>query len=243
MFPADGTASAKAAAVARADHIICVSENTRRDLIELLNVAPNKTTVVHHGFSLTGKPLELAKIRASKRPFLLYVGHRGEYKNFSGMLKALARSVNLKKDFDIVCFGGGPLTASELDLIRKSGLPDEQVSQVSGNDDVLATLYKHASVFVYPSLYEGFGIPLLEAMSFDVPVACSNTSSLPEVVGNAALTFDPALPEAIGAAIESIVSNSELRADLVNKGRDRLKQFSWERCTAETLNTYGKALQ
>jgi len=107
---------------------------------------------------------------------------------------------------------------------------------------ILASYYKAASVFVYPSLYEGFGIPPLEAMSFDCPVVCSNVSSIPEVVGNAGEMFDPYDPDSLRMAIENVVDNDELRQTLIIRGRHRIQFFSWERCAQETLDVYRRVL-
>jgi glycosyltransferase involved in cell wall biosynthesis len=103
---------------------------------------------------------------------------------------------------------------------------------------VLAGLYTAASLFVYPSYYEGFGIPPLEAMSFDCPVACSNTSSIPEVVGDAARYFDPTNIDSMRAVIEEVLGSAEIKATLVARGRERIKRFSWDRCAAETIRIY-----
>jgi glycosyltransferase involved in cell wall biosynthesis len=114
---------------------------------------------------------------------------------------------------------------------------------MSGTDDVLVGLYGSAGAFVYPSLYEGFGIPLLEAMSLGCPVVCSNTSSLPEVVGDAAELFDPYDESAMRDAIERVVSNPEYATSLIEKGRRRASLFSWEKCARETFNIYCKILE
>ena len=232
----------KALAVARADHIICISEQTRQDLIELLGVNPAKTSVVYLGFSLTSQPVTPQKIDSPLRPFLLYVGVRGGYKNFVGLLQAYAASAKLKSDFDLICFGGGAFTNKEISMFQELDLAVNAVRQVSGSDAVLAGYYQAASAFVYPSLYEGFGIPPLEAMSFNCPVACSNVSSIPEVVGNAGLMFNPNDTQSIKLAIEQVVGDSVLREVLVARGQERIKQFSWERCAQETLDVYRKTL-
>lgn len=237
----DHTSRKKAAAVARADHVICISAQTKQDLIEILGVDPLKISVVHLGFTLTSQDKSVKAIKPL-RPFLLYVGSRGGYKNFEGLLKAYAASASLKSDFDLVCFGGGALNNDEKALIQQLGVSNDRVSQVSGNDALLAGYYQAASAFVYPSLYEGFGIPPLEAMSFDCPVVCSNVSSIPEVVGNAGEMFDPCDIDSIRAAIERVVSDSQLREVLVTRGRERIKLFSWERCAQETLDVYRKVL-
>ncbi len=118
----------------------------------------------------------------------------------------------------------------------------KRVHHVSGDDAVLAGYYRMASAFVYPSLYEGFGIPPLEAMSFDCPVVCSGVSSIPEVVGNAGEMFDPYDPDSIRMAIERVVSDDALRQTLIARGKERLKLFSWKRCAQETLDIYRRVL-
>lgn len=238
--PSDPTLQAKRLAVARADHIICISEQTRQDLIRLLGVSPEKTTVVYLGFSLTQtKPIKLQEMR---RPFLLYVGQRGYYKNFHRLLSAYASCPRLHETYDLVAFGGGGFTEEEQELIINYGLNETQVRQKSGDDAMLNALYKQAAMFIYPSLYEGFGIPPLEAMSFDCPVVCSNTSSIPEVVGDAAIQFDPYQVESIAEAMVTVAANPALQAHLRQRGRIRLQNFSWDKCAQETLNVYKRVL-
>jgi len=238
----DNTIKEKALAIKRADHIICVSEQTRKDLIDLLGINPMKISVVYHGFDLTSQQPIMSSFENNKRSFLLYVGTRAGYKNFGGFLKAFSQSNFLKNNFDIVCFGGGRFSGKEISIIRHLGINPESVRQVSGDDNLLAGFYKAAKALVYPSLYEGFGIPPLEAMSFDCPVVCSNVSSIPEVVGDAGLMFDPYDIQSIKSALEKIVIDETLREDLINRGRARIKKFSWERCARETLDVYQKIL-
>lgn len=238
----DKTAKHKAAAAKRADHVICISESTRRDLIEIVGLAPEKTSIIYLGFDLMkGRPSGAAgEGRLVSEPYLLYVGNRRGYKNFLGLLKAYASSRPLRNGFKLVCFGGGPFTGEELGAIAAQGLAEGQVLQMGGGDDLLARLYEHAGAFVYPSLYEGFGIPPLEAMSHDCPVVCGNTSSIPEVVGSGGEYFDPADVDSMREAIERVVGSDEHRRALVEKGRERLGHFSWDRCAAETLDIYRK---
>ncbi|MHB1085894.1 MAG: glycosyltransferase family 4 protein [Thiobacillus sp.] len=233
----DPTSRFKAIAVERADHVICISEQTRRDLVELLDTDPAKISVVHLGFTLTRSAPAKDEHRI-ERPYLLYVGKRGGYKNFSSLLRAYAAKPELRHTHDLIAFGGDAFNAQEKDLMRNLGILDEKVRQVGGDDSVLAGLYRQASLFVYPSLYEGFGIPPLEAMSFDCPVVCSNTSSIPEVVGDAAELFDPNSTEALIASIERILNDKVLRQTLVMRGRERIKIFSWERCAQQTMDVY-----
>lgn len=232
----------KIQAVKRADHVICISEQTRRDLLEMIDIDPAKTSVVHLGFSLAAKAAGQTCNIAMSRPFLLYVGKRGGYKNFAGLLKSYATSSLLRSEFDLVCFGGGGLTSAERDLMQRLNLPAARVRQVSGNDAVLEAHYRLASAFVFPSLYEGFGLPPLEAMSFDCPAICSDVGSIPEVVGDAAARFDPHDENAMRSAIERVIVDDEFRRSLIMRGRERVRMFSWTRCAHETLDVYGKVL-
>ncbi|MGB3509984.1 MAG: glycosyltransferase family 1 protein [Microcoleaceae cyanobacterium] len=238
MFGIDKTSELKKQAIIRADKIICVSENTKKDLIEIFDINPDRVDVVYHGPSLqlpTNSQLNLQKFQ----PYILYVGERiSGHKNFRLFLQAYANSAQLKKNFNLVCFGGSSLSKEELELIHELGLSKEKIFQVSGNDITLANFYRGASIFVYPSLYEGFGIPLLEAMSLDCPIACSNTSSLPEVVGNAAEFFHPEQPESITNAIENVLFSSDKSTELVKLAREQIKKFSWEKAAQETKEVY-----
>jgi glycosyltransferase involved in cell wall biosynthesis len=244
-FPrSDKTARYKALAVERADHVICISKSTQRDAIEILGLPPSKTSVVYLGFDLMNIARECVEeqVLPMREPFLLYVGNRARYKNFLRLLEAYGTSPQLTTGYKLICFGGGAFHADELKTMQTLGLYSGQVRQLGGDDQLLAKLYKHASAFIFPSLYEGFGIPPLEAMSHDCPVICSNTSSILEVVGDAGEYFDPVNPESIRAAIERIVTSDSHRKLLISKGRARLKHFSWEHCADETLNIYLKMM-
>jgi glycosyltransferase involved in cell wall biosynthesis len=239
----------KARAVAEADHVICISEQTRRDLLATYDMPENRVSVTHLGYDslaslLTGESAQDFRVRVlgANIPYLLYVGSRDGYKNFGGLLRAYSMSPWLREHFRLLCFGGGGLSNAERALISEVGLT-EHVTQVGGSDAMLASSYRHAALFVYPSLYEGFGIPPLEAMSLDCPVACSNTSSIPEVVGDAAMTFDPDDAEAICAALESVLNSTSMRDSLIERGRLRCELFSWRRCAQETVGIYEEVIR
>lgn len=234
----------KRAAVMRADHVICISESTRRDLLELFDVPEQKVSVVYLGYDAlsVANPLSNKIAAVTVSPYLLYVGSRGGYKNFEGMLRAHASSQFLKDNFSIICFGGGVFTQNETQLIDELGLSTEKIKQIGGGDDTLAQLYKDAEAFVYPSLYEGFGIPPLEAMSLGCPVICSNTSSIPEVVGDAGEYFEPGNIESIRVAVENVMQSNIRRGELVKNGHNRCAKFSWSRCANETLANYRKLI-
>ena len=243
QFPAaDPTSARKRLSVDRADHVICISQNTADDLVRLFGIPRERISVTHLGFSAAfGEPV--ARAQTGARPYLLYVGHRGGYKNFKRILEAYAASRRLRQELDLVVFGGFEFDAQECALIASVGLRDDAVRRMTGDDRQLASAYASAHAFVYPSEYEGFGIPPLEAMASDCPVACSDTSSLPEVVGKAAVLFDPRDVGSIREALESVCFDANLRGDLIAEGRRRVRLFSWDRCADETIAIYRRLLR
>lgn len=240
--PNDPTVRRKRASVAAADHVLCISESTKADLINLLNVDPGKITVTYLGCSGIFADDMQIEVAPPERPYILYVGHRAGYKNFAKTLEAYASSPNLNREFDLVAFGGFPFSQEERAQFDALDLRAGAVRRIAGDDLELARAYAGARVLIYPSLYEGFGIPPLEAMSCRCPVAAANTSSIPEVVGEAAEVFDPASVEAIRAALERVCFDDERRARLIEAGSERIKHFSWDKCAAETLRTYSAVL-
>lgn len=236
-FPdaADVTA-AKRAAVDRADHVICISENTRRDLVRLFGVDPERTSVVHLGHSITGEIDAGIEDTGHAKHTLLYVGNRPGYKNFKLLLQAYASSRTLR-DFELIAFGGHPPLPDEQDEIDRLGVTD-RVRFESGSDQALAARYRAAAAFVCPSKYEGFGLPPLEAMSHGCPVVCSTGGSIPEVVGDAGVYFDPDSADDLRTALEGLVTTRALQDDLRARGYSRLAAFSWDKCAAETAQIY-----
>ncbi len=232
----DKTSDHKRAAVARADHVICVSENTRRDLIDIFGVDKKKISVVHHGFSSTDMH-GMGGARPIPEPYILYVGTRSGYKNFDRLLSAYSSSNYLRRTYKLVCFGGGAFSQAEMHKIAALGLSSRVVHK-AGDDDALVNAYRGATAFVYPSLYEGFGIPLLEAMASKCAVICSKGSSFPEVCGDAAEYFDAGDVESIRFSLEKVLMSDSLLDLNVMKGTRRVQGFSWERCASETASIY-----
>jgi glycosyltransferase involved in cell wall biosynthesis len=230
----------KAKAIARADHLIVISNNTRDDLIEYLRVSPGKITVIPLASSLE-KPDVDKDVEICQRPYLLYVGLRGGVKNFQMLLTAFSHSTMLRSEFDLICVGGGGFTSEELSAFAALSM-GKQIKHLSADDTLLASLYSHAALFVYPSLYEGFGLPLLEAMRCGCPIACSNTSSMPEIAGDAAMFFDPFDEEEMRVVMESIVQSKEMVRLLRIRGYEREKIFSWDTCASQTVELYCDAL-
>lgn len=228
------TIETRKAVFRRVDHIICISESTRADLLRLYGVNPEKVSVVYHGSSLsTSMPQPVS----GRDPFFLYVGDRGYYKNFFSLLAAFAES-RLFKTHKLVCFGGGKLSDGEQERIKQLRIPNEQIISAGGEDALLARYYATAEAFVYPSLYEGFGIPVLEAMECGCPVICGNNSSIPEVAGDAAMYFDSSDTLDISSAMQKIAQSPATRLDLIAKGRIRVRKFSWDKCAQQTHAVY-----
>jgi glycosyltransferase involved in cell wall biosynthesis len=248
LFPShfhasDTTSRNKRICVERADHIVCISHSTANDLVRLFGVDRTRVSVTHLGFSseFSSEPPD-ALGTPHVRPYLLYVGHRDGYKNFETVLRAYADCASLHCEFDLYAFGGPAFNVAELALIRSLNLRPDSVVHASGPDRQLARAYKHARAFVYPSKYEGFGIPPLEAMASGCPVTCANTSSLPEVVGAAAATFDPNDSTSVTSAMESVCHDEALRTSLIAAGKLRAMAFSWQRCAEETMAVYEKVI-
>lgn len=240
--PVDRTSIFKRMAVQRANKIICISESTKRDLIRLFGVSSEKISVVHLGFDFFNS-LTIDNDRPivhHGKPYLLYVGSRFQYKNFERFIGSIASSKRLMQDFNIILFGGGLLTQLELEYLNKLGFSEGQVSQVDGGDSILANYYRGAEAFVYPSLYEGFGIPPLEAMACMCPVIASNSSSMPEVIGDAGEFFNPYDQDDMTNAIERVVYSDERKESLKKSGIKRLSYFSWDKCARETLEIYNQ---
>ena len=127
-------------------------------------------------------------------------------------------------------------------MFKSLKIKNEQIKNYLGDDRFLSYLYKNATAFIYPSLYEGFGMPILEAMNLNCPVISSNTSSMPEVYGNAALAFDPTKKDELADCLKAIVFDTDLRKNLIDKGKARASLFSWDKCARETKSIYSKLL-
>ncbi len=242
-FPRRDTTSAlKRIALARADHILAISQSTKNDVCAMFGIASQKVTVVHLGcdprLPEIGDSLSHVVAMPPNRPYLLYVGQRAGYKNFAAVLHALAGSPALQRAVDVVAFGGPPWTAADREQQKRFGFSSGQVRHCAGDDTVLASLYRHARALIYPSLYEGFGLPPLEAMQHDCPVIASQTSSMPEVIGAAAEYFDPCDPADLARAIEVILHQPERVLALRALGRRRAAEFTWHRCAQQTLAVY-----
>ncbi len=229
----------------RADHVIAVSKATERDLVELYHLPPGKVTVIYEAADPRFRPFPKTTHLAVRahyglpEEYLLYVSTIEPRKNLTRLLYAWAPLYQAGEVPPLVIVGKrGWLAEPFFAALEKSPAREGVILTGYVLDEDLPALYSAATAFVFPSLYEGFGLPPLEAMACGTPVACSNASSLPEVVGDAALTFEPTDEAAIAAALRRLSGDVDLRAELQAAGLRRAAEFSWERAARETLELY-----
>jgi glycosyltransferase involved in cell wall biosynthesis len=230
--------------------VITSSENTKADLIDLFHIEENRVKVVHLGIGQRFQPIEQELVQRFRRefdlsiPFLLSVGNVKPHKNLSTLLRAFSRVRSRYSDLQLVFVGGRCLQDRPLaDLARELGVTNaiRDLGRIS-EENVLAA-YNAAEMLVFPSLYEGFGYPVVEAMACGTPTVVSTGGSLREVAGDASLQCDPHNPDSFAEAIELILTDAERRASLVKLGIERAKRFSWQATTAQTLKVYDQVLE
>jgi glycosyltransferase involved in cell wall biosynthesis len=236
--PRDAVPGWKRAVTRAATRILAISENTKRDLVRLLDVDPDGVDVVPLGFDPPASPG--APPTSLPGRYVLFTGTRVSYKNWAFCVRALAPLLRDTRDLHLVCTGD-PFSAAERAFLAEERVAD-RVRHVSVGEGGMPALYGRAAAFVFPSLYEGFGLPVLDAFAAGCPVAVATGSSLPEVAGEAALSFDPRNADEIRGAVERLLRDAGLRARLVERGRARLRSFTWDKTCEETLRTYERAL-
>lgn len=230
--------------VKRAHAIITVSEFSRRRIVEKLGVPPERVRVVPHGVDRSFRPPGEKSLHAVlckygvTRPYVLYAGKFDPLKNVTRLVEAFAEVIR-SADVELVLVGPRNwYLYVVLEKARQLGILNRLVITDFVTDDDIVTLYGGASVFACPSLYEGFGLPLLEAMACGVPIVTSAACSIPEVVGQAAVFVDPHSPESIADGVLRCLHDADLRGRLIAAGRERAKAFTWERTGRETLAVY-----
>jgi glycosyltransferase involved in cell wall biosynthesis len=221
--------------IERANKIITVSETTKRDVIDIFKIDGNNIDVVHLGNSLINNPNDAQKV--VNGDYILYVGNRSLYKNFIVFIQSVS-DLLINNKLILVCTGGGEFKKDELIIIKELGIEQHVVFKKIINDGVLSNLYANALFFVFPSLYEGFGIPVLESFACNCPALLSNGGSLPEVGGNAAEYFNPNDCNSIYASVNNLINDQSLRQKLIEKGNIRANEFSWDNTFSKTLNVY-----
>jgi glycosyltransferase involved in cell wall biosynthesis len=232
-------------AMARAERVITCSEYTRREMIELYGTEPEKIVVTPYAADPIYRPVaaEVARQAVRERfnlrhPYILSVGVLQPRKNLPRLVEAYTRIAREVPQHLVLVGKEGWAFEALRKRVARSGVTSRIHFTGYVADADLPPLYAAADLFVYPSLYEGFGLPPLEAMACGTPVVTSNTTSLPEVVGDAALTVDPRDAGALAAAIAEVLTSPERRAELIQRGLARAQQFSWERTAEETVAVY-----
>lgn len=235
LYRGDPTSEQKHLVIENATRIIAISESTKADIITFFDTDPGKIEVVHLASSLDAVVPDTG-LELPQR-YILFVGNRTLYKNFTLFIQSVQSLLKTDRELYVICAGAGSFSEAETEMLKDLGI-QKQVLHYPIDDSILARLYARAEVFVFPSLYEGFGIPMLEAFSCGAPVAASRSSSLPEVGGDAAYYFDPKSPPSIADTVAEIVYSKSIQASLREKGYQRLKQFSWDKCAEETKKVY-----
>ena len=225
------TLKSKRNLIQKTDKIISISQKTKNDLVDYYKIKPSKIEVIYPANSLN---LSMAVKCNVPGKYILFVGSRKEYKNFDIALRAMN---GIEDQIFLVCAGGGRFTSEEEQTMKRYKIRN-RVIQINVSDSQLAYCYKNAKCFVFPSLYEGFGIPILEAFACNCPVVLSDIEVFREVAGNAALYVNPKSADTLTAAINSVINNWPLRNKKINLGKKRLKLYSWSKMAQETLKIY-----
>ncbi len=220
----------------KAAKIIAISETTKKDIIKYLNINEQKIEVIHHGIDLV-QPV-YASVKNLPAQYILFVGSREAYKNFF-ILATAFKILSIKySNLHLVLAGGGDLAFADNEFLIRNGISDKTV-QISPTDAQLNTIYKNAECFVFPSLYEGFGLPILEAFNNNCPIILSNCSCFKEIAGlDAALYFDAHCSTDLTQKIESLINNSNLKTQLVTAGKAKLQNYSLKKCVEKTVKIY-----
>lgn len=235
----------------RADRIIADSASTKKDIIDIFSMPADKIDVVHIGVGgefrkiTDGKVLSsLREERRLKNPFLLFVGTLEKRKNIEGLVDAYILAVRENKiPHDLVVVGRkGWLYDGIFEKVRRQGFENKVRFICDAGQEELPLLYNLADLFVYPSVYEGFGLPVLEAMACGTPVITSDVSSLPEIAGEAAVLIDPYDIQALASCIAKVLNDETLKKDLSQKGLERARQFGWDKCARQTMEVYKSVL-
>jgi len=235
-------------AVKKADKIIAVSKSTKRDILKFYpKIFPEKIKVIYHGFDaeLFQKEISedefnkvLSKFKIQNSKFILYVGAIQPRKNLKTLIKAFEflKQDSKNSDLKLVIAGGKAWSWEEtIRTVKNSSEQESIIMTGKVSFEELAVLYKNAGIFVFPSLYEGFGIPVLEAFASGVPVIISKNSSLEEVGGGAVEYFESLNENDLAEKIKKVLGSDKLQKKMIERGEEQLKKFSWEKCARETL--------
>jgi len=233
--------------VTKAKQIIAVSKTTKKDLHKFYSLNDSKVQVIYNGYEKKHSLPFLkntAKLSVTNKPFLLYVGTLQPRKNVITLIKAFNVVKKTIPDLELIIAGKKGWLFNEIfTLVEELGLENCVYSTGFVTDQQLAYLYQNARCLILPSLYEGFGLPILEAMSFSCPVISSFSASLPEIGGNACLYFDPNNIDDLVEKIQQLLTNQQQCSELIQKEKLRIREFSWSRCGTQTLEIIKNAYQ
>lgn len=225
--------------LARADAVIAISEATKREILQYFDIDESKITVIPHGnpFSETAIAHYVPQLQLPER-YVLYVGNRKLYKNFDLFIAAMLPILRKDNGLKIVCASSEKFDKAENELFQKYNITDKVEQIPIKNDGTLIELYKRARLFVYPSLMEGFGLPILEAMSCGCPIVASNGTSFNEIAEDAAVYFDATNSESMSYGIESVLFDEEKTTQMSRKGIEKAAHFTLQKTAEATLNLY-----
>ena len=228
--------------IKRANRIIAVSQHTKNDLTKHFKIPENKISVIYNGIDHTVfKPYQ---VKLLDKPYILYVGSERPRKNLGRLFAAFAKLKPEFPELKLLKIGAaGRSKEYRRDTIKQiadSGISQDIIFVDRASETDLAHYYSSAALLAYPSLYEGFGLPPLEAMACGCPVVTSNISGLPEVVGNAGIIIDPYDIDSLAQAMKQVLTDNKKREEMVAKGLTQARKFSWERAAQETLKVYKK---
>ena len=230
----------KHAYVQAADHIVCISQSTRQDLFRIYPDIHAPVTIAYPGVSAAFRP-GVSRLEGFPEPYILHVGNRTSYKDGATLLRAFVALAARYPDHTLLLVGGGPLTREERDLLASGGvLP--RVVQRTLPDAAVPAAYAQATVTVFPSRYEGFGLPAVEAMASGSPLVLADTSSLPEVGGDAARYFPPGDDRALAGVLSEVLADATAQAELRARGLIQARRFTWTGYARANLEAYRAVL-
>lgn len=226
--------------ILESDHIIAISDSTKRDILRFYpEIDQSKISVIYIASNMQkNNNLQLRSMFPAK--YVLFVGQRKGYKNFKNFCVAVKDILKSDNDLEVVCTGGGSFSEAEIESFEKF---KNRFHQINCDDELLSAAYTFAECFVFPSKYEGFGIPTLEAFACDCPVVLSNSSSMPEIGGDAVEYCDPNSIDSIRVAISRVLEAPDRKRELILKGREQIKKFDWDTITEQTLDCYRKVIE
>jgi len=233
----DSTSKFKRVLAGKATKIIAISESTKQDIINFYKIDEDRIEVIYLASSLNLNINSSLNQLVRPEKYLLFIGNRTIYKNFYFFIRAISNLLFEDKHLYLICSGGGNFTPEEVAYFELLGVSDK-IIYIDATNENLVQLYGNALAFIFPSLYEGFGIPVLEAFQCGCPVIASNSSSLTEIGGEAALYFDPKDILSIQKKVTDVIYDNMLRTKLREKGLIRAKEFSWEKAAIKTKELY-----